>query len=161
MARDGPGGGAAALGPELARRRYGTVPSDTWWWLAVEAPHTGTPFDLAHTTGTALAVLGAALLVARFAPRVLWPLAAVGALPLTLYTLHVTALALYPPEAAEAGGTSGGTLLVVHLVAALVIGVLLRALGLRGPLEAGVGAVSGAVRRAVTGPAVTRHAGPG
>jgi hypothetical protein len=147
----GPGGGAAALGPELAQRRYGTVPTDTWWWLAVEAPHTGTPFDLAHTTGTALAVLGAALLVARVAPGVLWPFAAVGALPLTLYTLHVTALALYPPEAAEAAGTSVGTLLVVHLVAALVIGVLVRALGLRGPLEAGVGAVSGAVRRAVAG----------
>jgi uncharacterized membrane protein len=157
----GPGGGAAALGPELARRRYGTVPTDSWWWLAVEAPHTGTPFDLAHTTGTALAVLGAMLLLARVAPRVLWPLAAVGALPLTLYTVHVTALALYPPEAAEAAGTSVGTLLVVHLVAALLIGVALRAAGLRGPLEAGVGAVSGAVRRAVSGrPAevVTRRA---
>jgi hypothetical protein len=150
----GSGGGAAALGPELARRRYGTVPTDTWWWLAVEAPHTGTPFDLAHTTGTALAVLGAALLVARFAPRVLWLPAAVGALPLTLYTLHVTALALYPPEAAEADGTSAGTLLVVHLVVALAIGVLVRVAGLRGPLEAGIGAVAGAVRRVVVGRAV-------
>ena len=53
---------------------------------------------------------------------VTWPLAAVGALPLTLYTVHVTALALYPAEAAEASGVSAGTLLVVHLVAALVIG---------------------------------------
>jgi uncharacterized membrane protein len=158
----GPGGGAAALGPDLARRRYGTVPTDTWWWLAVEAPHTGTPFDLAHTTGTALVVLGAALLVARSARWVLWPLAAVGALPLTLYTLHVTALALYPPEAAEAAGTSVGMLFVVHLVAALLIGVLVRLAGLRGPLEAGVGAVSGAVRRAVAGrAAVTRPAAPG
>ncbi len=148
----GPGGGAAVLGAGLARRRYGTVPTDTWWWLAVEAPHTGTPFDLAHTTGTALAVLGAALLLARVAPTVTWPLAAAGAVPLTLYTLHVTALALYPPATAAAAGVPGGTLLVVHLVVALAIGVLLRAAGLRGPLEAAVGALSGAVRRAVSGP---------
>jgi uncharacterized membrane protein len=149
----GPGGGAAVLGPDLAERRYGTVPTDSWWWLTVEAPHTGTPFDLAHTTGTALAVLGAALLLARVAPAVVWPLAAVGALPLTLYTLHVSALALYPVEAAEAAGVSAGTLLVVHLLAVLVIGVTLRAAGLRGPLEAAVGAVSGLTRRAVAGSA--------
>jgi hypothetical protein len=147
----GSGGGAAVLGPDLAERRYGTVPTDTWWWLTVEAPHTGTPFDLAHTTGTALAVLGTALLLARVAPRVVWPLAAVGALPLTLYTVHVTALALYPAEAAEAAGLSAGTLLVVHLVAALVIGVPVRAAGLSGPLEVVVGGLSGGVRRAVSG----------
>ena len=72
-------GSALLLGPGRRRarrsartspqRRYGTVPTDTWWWLAVEAPHTGTPFDLAHTTGTALAVLGAMLLLARAARR--------------------------------------------------------------------------------------------
>ena len=148
----GPGGGAAVLGPDIAERRYGTVPTDSWWWLAVEAPHTGTPFDLAHTTGTALALLGAALLLARVAPAVTWPLAAVGALPLTLYTVHVTALALYPVEAARASGVSAGTLLGVHLVAALLIGVTLRAAGLRGPLESVVGAVSGGARRAVATP---------
>jgi hypothetical protein len=146
----GPGGGATVLGPALRQRWYGTVPTDTWWWLAVEAPHTGTPFDLAHTTGTALAVLGAALLLARAAPVPVWPLAAVGSIPLTLYTLHVTALAIYPPETAEAAGISGGTLLAVHLVAAVLIAVALRAAGRRGPLEAAVGAVSGGVRRAVS-----------
>jgi uncharacterized membrane protein len=144
-------GGAAVLGEGLRERWYGTVPTDTWWWLAVEAPHTGTPFDLAHTTGTALAVLGAALLLARAVPALMWPLAAVGSMPLTLYTLHVTALALYPPDSAEADGISGGTLLAMHLAAALVIGVAVRAAGGRGPLEAAVGAVSGGVRRAVIG----------
>ena len=47
---------------------------------------------------------------------------------------------------------SAGTLLVVHLVAALVIGGTLRAAGLRGPLEAVVGAVSGGARRAIAAP---------
>jgi uncharacterized membrane protein len=144
----GPGGGAAVLGPDLDERRYGTVPTDTWWWLAVEAPHTGTPFDLAHTTGTALAVLGA-MLLARAVPVLTWPLAAVGAMPLTLYTLHVTALAIFPVEAAEAAGISAGSLLVIHLIAVLVIGVAVRAAGRRGPLEAAVRAASGAARRAV------------
>ena len=147
----GPGGGAAALGPDLTQRRYGTVPTDSWWWLAVEAPHTGTPFDLAHTVGTALAVLGLMLVLARAVPLLVWPLAAVGAMPLTLYTLHVTALALVPVQLVRAVGVPAGTLLVVHLVAALVIGVAVRAAGRRGPLEAGVRAVSGRVRRAVAG----------
>jgi hypothetical protein len=152
----GPGGGAAVLGPAVRERRYGTVPTDTWWWLAVEAPHTGTPFDLAHTTGTALAVLGAMLLLARVVPLQLWPLAAVGSMPLTLYTLHVTALAVFPPKAAVAAGVSLGTLLAVHLAAALALGVLVRSTGLRGPLEAVVGAASGAARRGVD-----RRARPG
>jgi uncharacterized membrane protein len=147
----GPGGGAAVLGPDLADRRYGTVPTDTWWWLAVEAPHAGTPFDLAHTTGTALAVLGAMLLLARGAPGLVWPLAAVGAMPLTQYTLHVTALALFPETAAQAVGITAGSLLVAHLVVVLVIAVGVRAAGRRGPLEAVVRAASGAVRRAVAG----------
>jgi len=146
----GPGGGAAVLGPDLAERRYGTVPTDTWWWLAVEAPHTGTPFDLAHTTGTALAVLGVMLLLARAVPVLVWPLAAVGAMPLTLYTLHVTALAEFPVESAGAAGLTPGTLLVVHLVAALVIGTAVRAAGRRGPLEAVVRAASRTARHAVT-----------
>jgi hypothetical protein len=80
-----------------------------------------------------------------------WPLAAVGAMPLTLYTLHVTALSLVPVQLVRAVGVPAGTLLVVHLVAALVIGVAVRAAGRRGPLEAGVRAVSGRVRRAVAG----------
>jgi hypothetical protein len=41
------------LGAEAAPRHG----ADRRVVVAVEAPHTGTPFDLAHTTGTALAVL--------------------------------------------------------------------------------------------------------
>lgn len=71
---------------------FGTTPTGSWWWLATDSPHTATPFDLAATTGAALAVLGLfLLLLAR--PR--WwagPLVAVGGMPLTLYTLHVLLL---------------------------------------------------------------------
>ncbi|MCA1836114.1 MAG: DUF1624 domain-containing protein, partial [Actinobacteria bacterium] len=37
----------------------GTTPTSTWWWLAVNAPHTSSPFDLVGTTGAATALLGA------------------------------------------------------------------------------------------------------
>ncbi|MFD2420855.1 heparan-alpha-glucosaminide N-acetyltransferase domain-containing protein [Amycolatopsis pigmentata] len=70
----------------------GSVPSSTRWWLAVDAPHTSTPFDLAGTTGTALALLGLMLLVWRTHRVVRWvlgPIAAAGAMTLTIYCLHI------------------------------------------------------------------------
>ncbi len=81
-----------ALDQALSAGRFGNVPTTTWWWLAVDAPHTTTPLDLLHTTGVAIAVLGAGLLVARVASGLLVPLAAAGAMTLTLYTLHVVGL---------------------------------------------------------------------
>ena len=154
----GPRGGATVLGAEaLAERNYGTTPTDSWWWLSIMAPHSGTPFDLAHTTGTALAVLGAMLLLARPAPVVLWVPAAVGAIPLTLYTLHVLLLSRYSgqdePERVLLG------LWVAHVLGAVLLGVVIRALGRRGPLETVVSAAGRVVRRAIdrrpTGPPTT------
>ena len=134
--------GAAALDPgELADRQYGSTPTDTWWWLVIDAPHSGTPLDLAHTTGTALAVLGLALLLARWAPAVVWVPAAVGAIPLTLYALHVVLL--------EASPTQGTSTLLGHLAGAVLLGVLVRVTGVRGPLEALMAACARAARLAV------------
>lgn len=149
----GPGGGAAAIGEAaLALRSYGTTRTDTWWWLAVDLPHTGAPLDLVHTTGTALAVLGAMLLLARYArPLALLP-AAVGSVPLTLYTVHVVAITAYRGEPAE-----NGTLFLAHVLVAAVIGVVLRMAGLRGPLETLVSAAGrGARTLARGGPAEGR-----
>ncbi len=112
----------------LLQRQYGSTPTDTWWWLAVEIPHSGTPFDLAHTTGTALAVLGLMLLIGRRSRVALWLPAAVGAAPLTLYTVHAVLLAAYP-----AGDDA--TVFLAHLAGAVVVGALLRTAGRRGPLE--------------------------
>jgi uncharacterized membrane protein len=161
----GPGGGAAALGPALERRRYGTTPTDTWWWLAVDSPHSGSPLDLAHTTGTALAVLGAMLLLTHPAgsasssgcrPRVLAKVArplvivpaALGAAPLTLYTLHVIGLAAHPGN-----GTDDVALWVTHVLIATAIGALLWLAGHRGPLEAVVSAAGRGARWLVSPPA--------
>lgn len=83
---------SAALSDELTQGRFGNVPTTTWWWLAVDAPHSTTPLDLLHTIGVALAVLGLGLLVARVTHGVLIPLAAAGSMTLTLYTAHVWGL---------------------------------------------------------------------
>ncbi|MGH3612189.1 MAG: heparan-alpha-glucosaminide N-acetyltransferase domain-containing protein [Pseudonocardia sp.] len=140
----GPGGGAAAIGRlELARRHHGTTPTDSWWWLAVDAPHSGTPLDLAGTTGTALAVLGAALLLARLARPLVWVLAAVGSVPLTLYTAHVLAVTVIP------GGTDhAGMVLLWNVAGAVVVGVALRLTDRRGPLEWAVSTAGRTTRRA-------------
>ncbi|GAA4538331.1 heparan-alpha-glucosaminide N-acetyltransferase domain-containing protein [Pseudonocardia xishanensis] len=133
------GGLEAVGGPrELLVQRYGTVPTDTWWWLAVELPHSGTPFDLAQTTGSALAVLGAALLVARAVPWAVVPFAAIGAVPLTLYALHVASLAVL--------GGEGLSTYVWHVGWCLAIGLVVRSLGARGPAEAVVSGASRSVR---------------
>lgn len=114
----------------MLQRQYGSTPTDTWWWLAVQIPHSGTPFDLLHTTGTALLVLGLLLLAGSSAPAraLLWLPAAVGSVPLTLYAAHVVLRAGYPDGDDVA-------VLLTHLAGAAVVAALLRAAGWRGPLE--------------------------
>jgi hypothetical protein len=129
----------------LAVGQYGNVPTDSWWWLSVDSPHSSTPLDLLHTTGAALALLGAMLLLTRVAwpRRLLLPVAAAGSMTLTLYTAHVLLLAsgLLPsdPETSYA----------VQVAGALLFATLWRrALG-RGPLERAVALLAGPAREAV------------
>jgi hypothetical protein len=132
--------GTSALlgGGPGGQQRAGVTPSDDWAWLLTAARHSGTPFDLAHTTGTALLVLGLCLLAPRIVAVVL---AGPGAIPLTLYTAHVVVGGLFAPF--------GTAVWVLQAVVALVVGGLFRRSGRRGPLEAVVAAASGAVRRRV------------
>lgn len=114
---------------------YGTTPPGSGWWWGVWTPHSASIVDLAHTTGSAIAILGACLLLVRVGgagARRWWRIVTgAGAMTLTLYTLHASVLAL--PQ--EWPGTHN---LAVHLVGVLVIGAVFAALGRRGPLEAGV-----------------------
>ena len=66
----------------------------SWWWLIERAPYTTTPFRMVHDLGIAMACLGLSLLITRswLARRVLGPLAAAGAITLTLYAAHVIVL---------------------------------------------------------------------
>ncbi|MFP5416285.1 MAG: Pls/PosA family non-ribosomal peptide synthetase [Actinomycetes bacterium] len=151
-------GGLAALG-EVAQESMlldeftsllvwgaqGTLPTTSWWWLAVLAPHTTTPFDLLFTLGVAVAVLGGSLMVGFVIPHAVRPLAILGSMPLTLYTAHLI-MASVP---ALPHGWIG---FFLQLAVLLVFALLWRAVADRGPLEWVVNAVTKAVREAVTGP---------
>lgn len=133
------GAGPAGVDPvEVGRQRAGITPAGDPGWLVTAARHTGTPFDLAHTTGVALAVLGVCLLLA---PRVAAVLAGPGAVPLTLYTAHILVAGLWGPF-----GTPAWAL---QAAVALVVGGLVRRSGRRGPLEAVVAATAARARAGV------------
>jgi uncharacterized membrane protein YeiB len=67
----------------------------SWWWLASRTHHSGTPLDMLGTLGSAIAVLGAVLLLCRLRPsrRLLRPVALAGSMTLTVYAAHALVLA--------------------------------------------------------------------
>jgi hypothetical protein len=91
------------------------------------------------------------LLLARAARSLAVVPAALGAAPLTLYTLHVIALAAYP------GGSDDLTLWITHLLVAAAIAGLLRMAGRRGPLESVVSAAGRGTRRLLSPPQAPRE----
>lgn len=120
--------------------------SSSWWYLALPAPHSHTPIDLLHTLGCALVVLSSMLLLTRIAAvgRALSPLAAAGAMSLTVYSAHLILLATGVLEDQPA-----------LLFALMVAGMLALAWAWRwrfgqGPLEAVVAKIATATRRGVT-----------
>jgi len=107
----------------------GTTPATTAWWLVTAEPHSATPLDLAATIGSALAVLGLMLLLEPLLGWALLPLAWLGSMTLTLYALHVLAVA------DEVGPSDPELLWVVHAAAALVLATAVRRANARGPVE--------------------------
>lgn len=69
-----------------------TLPTTTWWWLAIAGPYTNTPPALLLGLGSAVAALGVFLLLARRLGTWLLPLSAMGAMTLTVYSAHLLAL---------------------------------------------------------------------
>jgi hypothetical protein len=135
----------------LAHGLYGTTPTGSRWWLAVAAPHSGTPFDLARTGGSAVAVIGACLLVCRLAPRALSVVFGAGAMTLTLYTLHVLARS---PALVDL--TASDAAFWTHVMVLSLIGAVFRRADVGGPLEQ---LVASAARRAGRVPARLRSSG--
>lgn len=122
----------------LSGSQHGTTPTEgAWQWLLVVSPHSATPFDLAQTTGSALVVIGLALALADVLPRwgraALAVLAGAGAMPLSLYALHVVMRTpdVWPAEQESAFGW--------HVAVVLGVGAAFALLGRRGPLEWFVG----------------------
>ena len=111
----------------------GTTPTTDWRWLLVAAQHSGTTFDLVHTGAAAVAILGLCLLVAQRVPRgLLVPLAALGSMTLTLYSLHVLALWRDGPLLLD----DPRLLYLAQVAVAVVLATLWRTRVGRGPLEA-------------------------
>ncbi|PZR52300.1 hypothetical protein DNL40_12815 [Xylanimonas oleitrophica] len=125
--------------------------SQPWAWdapwppvagLLLDGPHDDTTLEALGSGGFALAVLGLCLHVGRPAARVLAPLAATGALALTVYTAHIVAvwglrllgLDLLVPES--------NVPLAVMVLVTLAAATTWRALVGRGPLERLVGWVA-------------------
>jgi hypothetical protein len=110
----------------------------SWWWLASAAPHSGTPLDLAHTSGEAAAVVGACLLLGRLADwldlDLLLPLRGAGAMTLTLYSAHVCVVSGLYLKPLPAGWTEDG-MYVAHAGIAIIVGTVFVLLKWRGPLE--------------------------
>lgn len=132
----------------------GTTPTGTWWWLAVVTPHSGTPLDLAQTTGCALVVIGLCLLLTRVGARVWAAAFGAGAMTLSLYSLHVLVMAEgYWPHLER---DYGDQVLLVWGV-----GAFFALVPLRGPLEWLVGeiarAAGGIVGGFTRGPAPAGH----
>jgi uncharacterized membrane protein len=118
----------------------------SWWWLAERAPYATTPFRMIHDIGVAVAWLGVCLLITRspWVRRALGPLAAAGAMSLTLYTAQVIVL--------ESSSFLEGhpiQLFFVLVYVALTFAALWRQSGRRGPLEAAVTWASARARHLV------------
>ena len=136
------------LGPRLLEEASlglpGTTPTDRWSYLLLDAPHSGTPFDLAATTGSALAVIGGSLLLIGVLPglgvRFMAVVFGAGTMTLTLYTLHaVLRTDTYWPPAEGAFQR--------HVLLLAAIGAVFVALHWRGPLELLVGLPGRLLRR--------------
>ncbi len=148
---------AAALSRAVVRPRFseaelaevalgypGTTPTDRWDRLLLDAPHSATPFDLAVTIGSAVAVIGGSLLVVGALPALTQRVVAVvfgaGTMTLTLYTFH----ALLRTDVWPAGSPDA---LRHHVLTLAVIGAVFAALRWRGPLELLAGLPTRLLRR--------------
>jgi uncharacterized membrane protein YeiB len=115
----------------------GQVPTESWWWLAVNTPHTGTTFEIAEAVGQGLVVLIACVWLAERARWLMYPLTSVGRMPLTVYTGHILVLMFI----VAGSGTDWHRpwLLEWFVLGALVFAVAWRLIAGRGPAEAFLG----------------------
>jgi len=143
-------GRRGSLQDSLDHGLFGTTSTESWWWLAVEAPHTGTPFDLAHTIGTALLVIGISIALGRVLPRLTAVVFGAGAMTLTLYSLHVVlrTQTFWPDDNVET--------FIKHVALALAIGAVYRLLRKSGPLERLVAIFAKATANEVRAPSKVR-----
>ncbi|MGW4246984.1 DUF418 domain-containing protein [Nocardia sp. NPDC004722] len=102
-----------------------------WIRLASAEPHVGSSFEVAGSLGLAIAVLGVLLFMVDPWGGVLRPIAAVGMVPLTVYSAHIVAIRLIGSN----DEASGNGLLVTFLLVTVVFSAIWVFVFGRGPLE--------------------------
>ncbi|MGY1689676.1 heparan-alpha-glucosaminide N-acetyltransferase domain-containing protein [Geodermatophilus sp. SYSU D01105] len=122
----------AGPGRRFAGMELGFGRSGEWdpAWFAGAEPHSGTPFEVVGSAGVAVAVIGVCLVLADLAPRPTHPVAAVGAMALSVYTAQIVAIWLLGVASSDDWG-----LWVRFTVTALVVATVWRLQLGRGPLE--------------------------
>ena len=130
---------------------YGVTPATSWWWLAIAGPHSGTPFDLLSTGGTAVMTIAVCQAVAALLGRRSWalaPLSAPGSMPLSVYSAHVVMLEITRPVLVGDPLNGSGTVAeqtteyLVHALTFVLIPLLWKmSVSSRGPLEGGIAAI--------------------
>ena len=138
---------------------YGVTPATSWWWLAIAGPHSGTPFDLLSTGGTAVMTIAVCQATAVLLGRRSWllaPLSAPGSMPLSVYSAHVVLLEITRRQIVgnpmEVSATPGEQTFefVIHALTFVLLPLLWKlAISSRGPLEGGI---AGIIRAASPGP---------
>lgn len=73
----------------------GHLPTDTLWWLAIDGPHTNTPFAILKSLGFALLFLGIMLVISQALEYLMFPLIAAGSMTLTIYVSHLAVFAYF------------------------------------------------------------------
>ena len=131
---------------------FGASPTESSWFLASPAPHSGTTFDLAITAGTSLIAIGVCLAFCLrlwdAAIRFLGPAIGAGATPLTIYAVHVVVAGVTYSVVVHGGAladapelfwlVSSAPIWLIHVACALGIGAVFYWWQRRGPLEAAV-----------------------
>lgn len=133
------GGATAAVGAWAVSRvlvaRWDEPGGPGWDRLIIDDPHSQMPLWLLGSTGSAVLVVGASLIVADRATRATWPLVAAGQLAFTVYVGHL--LLLHRQRDLMTSDEVGGATLIVlgFAVAAMALATAWRAVLSRGPLE--------------------------
>ena len=109
-----------------------TLPAIDFSTLLTTEPHSGSPFEVIGSTGFVLAVLALCLLAVPLLRYVLYPIAAVGAMALTAYSVHIVAIAFYGDIV---GTIFDNSMYLSYVLTALVGCTLWTLLFGRGPFE--------------------------
>ena len=123
-------GGVPSAGPETG---FGVPGVFSVRWLTGAEPHSGTTFEVVGSTGFAVLVVVACLVLAERVPVLVSPMAAVGALALTVYTGQILAIRVLMDVAPEA--VQGLRTWLWFAAVALLGATSWRSVVGRGPLE--------------------------